>query len=104
MARQSNIHDFYRLFEAPGLGHCYGGNGFYPSTIFEELVNWVENGQVPDRLLAKPAATATGQTGKRRILCPYPQYAKYDGTGNQNSSESYQCVDRLNISVPIYHV
>lgn len=63
------IHDFYRLFEAPGLGHCNGGVGYYPSGTFDALVAWVERGEAPEMLEATSAANQT------MALCPYPQKA-----------------------------
>ncbi|KFY37008.1 hypothetical protein V495_07458 [Pseudogymnoascus sp. VKM F-4514 (FW-929)] len=39
-----NVQDFYRYFEVPGLQHCSGGNGGQPTTVFEALVAWVEDG------------------------------------------------------------
>ncbi|KAF2257949.1 tannase-domain-containing protein [Lojkania enalia] len=64
-----NIHDFYRLFEAPGLSHCTGGAGGQPLKLFEALVQWVEEGVAPGSL---EAINAFNQTN---LLCPYPQRA-----------------------------
>ncbi|KAK1138414.1 hypothetical protein N8T08_002631 [Aspergillus melleus] len=47
--------EFYRLFEAPGVGHCQGGSGPYPSETFKELIAWVEEGVVPETLNASSA-------------------------------------------------
>ena len=44
------MHDHYRLYEVPGLGHCAGGPGGHPTTIFNVLRTWVENGTVPETL------------------------------------------------------
>ncbi len=33
------LHSFYRLFRAPGVGHCGGGAGPQPQNAFEELVD-----------------------------------------------------------------
>ena len=38
------LQSFYRLFRAPGVGHCGGGVGPQPQNLFGALVNWVENG------------------------------------------------------------
>ncbi|TID20705.1 feruloyl esterase b precursor [Venturia nashicola] len=37
LAFDPKAHDYYRLFEAPGVGHCWTGTGLYPSGIFESL-------------------------------------------------------------------
>ncbi|KAH7353150.1 feruloyl esterase-like protein B precursor [Pyrenochaeta sp. MPI-SDFR-AT-0127] len=66
-ALDRNVHDFYRLFESPGLAHCYGGAGGYPSGTFDALVKWVEEGVVPDKLEAKSVSN------RSTVLCPYPK-------------------------------
>ena len=43
---------FARLFMAPGVGHCGGGNGPQPQGLFNAVVNWVEHAQAPDTILA----------------------------------------------------
>ncbi|KAJ4290559.1 hypothetical protein N0V90_010776 [Kalmusia sp. IMI 367209] len=70
-ALDANVQDFYRLFESPGLGHCYGGRGGYPSGTFDALVRWVEEGVAPDTLKATSTANRT------TVLYPYHQ-----GKGN----------------------
>lgn len=37
LAFDPKAHDYYRLFEAPGVGHCWTGPGLYPSGMFESL-------------------------------------------------------------------
>ncbi|KAI1416400.1 Tannase/feruloyl esterase [Hypoxylon sp. FL1857] len=64
------LRDFYRYFEVPGLGHCYGGNGGHPSNVFEALRAWVENGTTPDNI---PIDVPRHGPSRRRILCPYPE-------------------------------
>ncbi|KAH7363191.1 tannase [Plectosphaerella cucumerina] len=76
-ALDPNVHDFYRLFLAPGVYHCNGGPGAYPDTTFDSLVRWVEDGVAPDTLLATSVGT---DPVVQRPLCPYPQEQKYIGT------------------------
>jgi len=83
-----NLQKFYRLFRAPGVGHCGGGAGPSPVDPFGALVNWVENGVPPQTLLA-----AGG--GRTRPLCPYPQTAIYNGTGSINDASSFHCGGNL---------
>lgn len=90
-AIDSDVHEYYRLFESPGLGHCWGGAGAYPGSIFDSLVDWVENGKAPDSLVGIIPADDRGFVGQR-LLCPYPQKAKYDGTGDRESPGSYRCL------------
>ncbi|KAF4624789.1 hypothetical protein G7Y89_g13380 [Cudoniella acicularis] len=84
-----DVHDFYRVFEVPGLGHCYGGNGGQPTAVFDAMRAWVENGTVPNTLPIS-FRDANG-TENHRILCPYPQKARFDGTGNPVDAESFKC-------------
>lgn len=90
MAIDAHVHDFYRVFEAPGVGHCYGGKGAYPSGTFDAMVAWVENGTVPNSLVGYLPANAAGVRGQRK-LCPYPQKARYNFHGDVNSTTSYIC-------------
>ncbi|WPA96551.1 uncharacterized protein RHO25_001158 [Cercospora beticola] len=62
MERVSDVHQFYRHFEAPGVGHCMGGLGPLPGTAFDQLINWVEEGVVPDKL------KAVGQVGRKGFM------------------------------------
>jgi hypothetical protein len=87
------LQSFYRLFRAPGVGHCGGGAGPQPMNLFEALVNWVENGVAPDRILAR---NATGSGGARtRPLCPYPQTAIYNGSGSVDDAANFRCGGNL---------
>lgn len=79
-----DVHDFYRLFLAPGVGHCGGGYGAAPTDPFDVLVSWVENGTVPDTL----AASGNGLT---RNLCLYPEEVQYTGAGDLGLAESFTC-------------
>ncbi|OJJ94948.1 hypothetical protein ASPACDRAFT_37114 [Aspergillus aculeatus ATCC 16872] len=84
-----DVQEFYRFFEAPGLGHCSGGVGGQPITTFDALRQWVENGTAPETL---PVEYAGSDGAKQsRILCPYPAQAKYIG-GDASSAESFRCV------------
>jgi pimeloyl-ACP methyl ester carboxylesterase len=85
LQHNSNVSEFFRHFEAPGVGHCAGGPGPMPNAALEQLVGWVENGTAPATLDASSAAT-----GLERPLCPYPSRQVYLG-GNANSSASFSC-------------
>ncbi|KAI0146767.1 feruloyl esterase B [Pestalotiopsis sp. NC0098] len=80
-----DVGDFYRLFLAPGVGHCGGGYGAEPVDGFGALVAWVENGTVPETL------PASGN-GLARNLCAYPSQLHYTGTGDVNAAESWTCI------------
>ncbi len=59
---------FYRLFFAPGMGHCAGGPGVVLVNADTAIETWVEQGKAPDRL-----ETVLGDGPSRNVgLCPYP--------------------------------
>jgi hypothetical protein len=80
---------FARLFMAPGVGHCGGGNGPQPQAIFDAVVNWVEDGQAPDRIVA--AKTSGGVVTQTRPLCAYPQFARWTGAGSTDDAANFVC-------------
>ena len=87
------LQDFYRLFRAPGVGHCGGGSGPQPQNLFGALVNWVENGVAPETILA--TNVTGGVVTRSRPLCPYPQTAIYNGSGSTNDAASFHCGGNL---------
>ncbi|KAL6242331.1 hypothetical protein RBB50_010879 [Rhinocladiella similis] len=84
------ISQYYRLFEAPGVSHCGGGNGLYPGHALESLIAWVEEGKVPDILQGVSLPTENG-TVYHRPICAYPRMAKYKGTGDVTLADSWKC-------------
>ena len=84
------VHDSYRLFMAPGMGHCAGGEGPSVFDKMEPLEAWVEDGRAPDRLLATKLGPQ-GEVETRRPLCAYPARAVYDGTGDVKREDSFTC-------------
>jgi hypothetical protein len=87
------LQSFYRLFRAPGVAHCGGGAGPQPQNLFGALVDWVENGVAPDRILARNT-TSSGGT-RTRSLCPYPQTAIYNGSGSVDDAANFRCGGNL---------
>ena len=81
--------NWIRLFMVPGMGHCWGGEG--PDT-FDKLgamEQWVEQGKAPARIVA--AHKTEGKVDRTRPLCPYPQVARYNGTGDINDALNFTC-------------
>jgi hypothetical protein len=89
----SGVQDFYRLFRAPGVGHCAGGAGPQPQGLFEALVDWVEQGVAPQTVMAQ--SSAGGGVTRTRPLCLYPQTALYNGSGDPNLASSFSCGGNL---------
>ena len=85
----ANVQGSYRLFMAPGMGHCGGGEGPNTFDMLAVLERWVEQGQAPDQI---PASHATsGVVDRTRPLCPYPQVARYKGTGSTDEAQNFTC-------------
>ncbi len=83
------VHGSYRLFMAPGMGHCSGGEGPNTFDMVSALEQWVEQGKAPDQILASHATK--GEVDRTRPLCPYPQVATYKGTGSTNEAANFVC-------------
>jgi feruloyl esterase len=78
-----------RLFLEPGMGHCGGGEG---PNVFDKvgaLEQWVEQGKAPEKLLA--SHRTDGKVDRTRPLCPYPQVARYKGTGSIDDADNFVC-------------
>ena len=108
------VQEFYRLFHAPGVSHCglgilsHGSLGPWPQggADFNAVINWVENGIAPSEVIgggntAAPAYNPASPTTLTRPLCPYPQTAVYNGSGNVNDAANWQCGGNLEKNVPV---
>ncbi len=84
------VDDFMRLFLAPGVAHCSGGNGPNPVGTLQAVVDWVEKGIAPERILATRTDAGVVRT---RPLCTYPKTAKWTGLGSTNNAANFVCVD-----------
>jgi feruloyl esterase len=78
------------LFMLPGVSHCGGGPG--PDTFdrMTPLVQWVEKGQKPTRLVA--SLVENGKVVRTRPLCPFGQVAKWSGKGSTDDEANFSCV------------
>jgi feruloyl esterase len=81
--------DHVRLFMAPGVDHCWGGEGPYEIDALSALERWVEQGEPPERVLASRPLDGGG--ARSRPLCPYPQIARYGGSGSSDDHASFEC-------------
>ena len=95
---------FYRLFMEPGMSHCAGGpgpnqfgqrggNGDAEHDMVVALEQWVEKGIAPARIVATKFVDDDPSKGKAmtRPLCPFPQVAKYKGSGDTNDAANFVC-------------
>jgi feruloyl esterase len=100
---------FYRVFLVPGLYHCSGGpgpiafgtGGQAPAgqrdadhDALQSLERWVEQGKAPASIIGTKYVDGDASKGVafQRPLCPYPQIAKYKGTGEMKDAASFACV------------
>jgi feruloyl esterase len=85
-ARASNA---IRLFMLPGVGHCSGGDGPSAFDALGALDQWRDKGTAPASIVA--SHSTNGVVDKTRPLCPYPQTARYKGTGSTNEAGNFEC-------------
>jgi feruloyl esterase len=85
----AHASNWIRLFMAPGMGHCGGGEG--PNTFdkISVIEQWVEQGVPPARIVA--AHHTEGRVDRTRPLCPYPQVARYNHTGSIDDASNFTC-------------
>jgi feruloyl esterase len=81
--------DWIRLFMIPGMGHCSGGEG--PDTFDQISVieQWVEQGKAPAQIIA--THSTAGKVDRTRPLCPFPQVARYNGSGSIDEAANFSC-------------
>jgi feruloyl esterase len=83
---------FFRLFMAPGMGHCSGGPGPNSVDALPALESWVEQGIAPETLLAT-RRRSDGSVERTRPLCVYPKVARWNGKDSPDAAASFACVD-----------
>lgn len=88
----SDVHRSVRLYMAPGMGHCGGGEGPNEFDVLTALEQWREEGNAPEAILA--SKLTDGRVVRTRPLCPYPQLAKYKGSGSIDDASNFVCSDQ----------
>jgi feruloyl esterase len=83
------LDDAYRLFMAPGMAHCGGGEGPNTFDMVSALEQWVEQRKAPDQIVA--SRSVKGVVDRTRPLCPYPQTAVYKGSGSTDDAANFVC-------------
>jgi Tannase and feruloyl esterase len=86
---EAKVKDSYRLFMVPGMWHCSGGDGPNTFDTLSALEQWVESNKAPDQIVA--SHSTDGKVDRTRPLCPYPQVAKYKGTGSIDEAANFTC-------------
>jgi feruloyl esterase len=88
---------FVELFMVPGMQHCGGGpgpNNFGQGSpgasgdpehdVNAAIERWVEQGVAPRQIIAT-------REGRSRPLCPWPQTARYKGSGSTDDAANFEC-------------
>jgi len=97
---QSQADSQLRLFMAPGMDHCGGGDGPSEIDTLGVIDEWATTGIAPNRVLATRPVQPSGFPGMapsaprepmQRPLCAWPMQAVYDGAGNPNVAASFSC-------------
>src|SRR5215510_8766391 len=88
-ARDAKARDYARLFMMPGVLHCAGGAGPDNVDWASAIVDWVENGKAPDKIIA--SKMSQGAATRTRPLCPYPQHAVFSGSGSTDEAANFAC-------------
>ncbi len=86
---EEKVAGSYRLFMVPGMAHCGGGEGTSSFDMMGALEQWVEAKKAPDEIPA--SRMRNGKVDRTRPLCPYPQVAKYKGTGSIDEAANFSC-------------
>ena len=96
---------FWKLYLVPGGGHGGGGLSAWPTntTAFNAMVDWVENGIEPGALIGSRNANvdANYPAARTRPSCPYPQVARYLGSGSIDEATNFACVNVIPTKVKI---
>jgi feruloyl esterase len=113
----SGTQNFFRYYLVPGMGHCSsitGGPGvgdfgqpyspYVPKDPAQDmllkLVDWVENKNAPDSIIATRYADPAGTTvAMERPICTYPKVPTYQGADATKAS-SFRCIDAPRNGVP----
>jgi hypothetical protein len=85
----AKTQDFMRLFMVPGMTHCSGGHGTDRFDAVTAVIDWVEKGKAPDSIRA--SRVVNDRVVRTRPLCPYPQVARYSGSGSIDDAANFSC-------------
>lgn len=88
MGGENQTKDFFRLFMIPDFGMCAGmSQGTFDA--LGAVQKWREQGIAPDQI--KATYSDRGRVYKARPVCPYPQGAIYNGSGETTDAANFHC-------------
>lgn len=101
---QAKADAFLKLYMLPGIYHCGGGPGAGnfgaagPASaadaqhdIVIALDEWARHKKAPTTFIATHINGQTKIADRTRRICPYPQIAKYKGSGDTNDAANFVC-------------
>jgi pimeloyl-ACP methyl ester carboxylesterase len=89
---QAQADQVVEYFQAPGVGHCFGGVGPDRVDLLKAMVGWVEQGVAPSSQgLVHQKLDAAGKPTMSRPVCKYPAYPRYRGSGDVNDAGNFAC-------------
>lgn len=77
------------LYMLPGVLHCRGGPGADTFDHMAAITDWVERGIKPARIVA--SRLSAGKVVRTRTICPFPQTARYSGSGDPADAANFTC-------------
>ena len=83
------------LYMEPGVNHCRGGEGPDTFDSVSALDAWVQTGHPLPIVVSHESDAAIDRT---RPLCPYPQIAKYVGSGSLDEAANFRCTADISTS------
>ena len=92
LAHDKSAAEDVRLIMMPGVEHCFGGPGPSFVNFLTEIDRWFETDKAPEQATAYWLDEKMQPNGSR-LVCAYPQIAKYDGKGDTRDVASFSCVD-----------
>jgi feruloyl esterase len=89
VAKNPRAAQQFRLFLAPGVGHCGGGPGADVLPVADTIDAWVHGSPAPETIVATKRDKSL-----TRLDCAWPKVAHYKGSGDANDPSSWSCVAR----------
>ncbi len=90
IAHDQSAAEDVRLFMMPGVLHCAGGIGPWYVNWIDEIDKWVAGVKAPGQITVYFIDENMQPSGSR-LLCAYPNIAKYDGKGDTRDVSSFSC-------------
>jgi len=92
LIKDPSAKDDVGLYMMPGVLHCSGGAGPSVVNFLDVIDQWVTTGEQPQELVATFPPGPNQRVGSRP-LCPFPQLAQYDGSGDVFDPSNFSCVN-----------